>query len=69
MSQDDTRIHNYVPMVYGVPADVYRRVLQAERKALYATRERCKTLYRLYRNGLFSAGRPGIIAGELQGGR
>ena len=55
-------VHNYVPMCYGVPAALYRRVLRAERAELYANPDRSTKLRQTYNSGLFSAGRPGILA-------
>jgi hypothetical protein len=55
-------VHNYVPMCYGVPAEMYRRVLRAERAELYATPDRSTSLRQTYAAGLFSEGRPGVFA-------
>jgi len=54
--------HNYIPLVHGVPAETYRLVLRAERAELYATSDRSAKLRQMYNSGLFSAGRPGILA-------
>lgn len=59
---DRAAVHNYVPLVYGVPASIYRQVLQAERQRLYASPVMSAILERRYRTGLFSIGRPGVIA-------
>jgi hypothetical protein len=56
------KIHNYVPLVHGVPADIYHSVMQFERRELYPDMEHSRNIHRRYRTGLFSMGRPGIIA-------
>ncbi len=57
-----SEVHNYIAVIDGIEAPVYREVLQAERSELYATAERSTKVRKAYLTGLFSAGRPGIIA-------
>lgn len=54
-------VHNYVPVVYGIEARVYKDVMRGERATLYATPDHSEKVRDLYRSGLFSVGRPGII--------
>ena len=56
------KAHNYIAIIDGIEAPIYREVLQAERSELYATADRSTKVREDYRSGLFSAGRPGIIA-------
>ena len=64
------RIHPYregqmeheIAIIDGIEAPIYREVLQAERAELYATPDRSTRVREHYLTGLFSAGRPGIIA-------
>jgi hypothetical protein len=53
---------NYIAIIDGIEAPIYREVLQSERAELYATADRSTKVREDYRSGLFSAGRPGIIA-------
>jgi hypothetical protein len=57
-----SEVHNYIAIIDGIEAPIYREVLQAERSELYATADRSTKVREHYRSGLFSAGRPGIIA-------
>ena len=56
-----SEVHNYIAVIDGIEAPIYREVLQAERSTLYATPERSTKVREHYLTGLFSAGRPGII--------
>lgn len=49
----------------GASPDTYQEIMNAERAELYAPAGRYEELYEKYNTGLFSPGRPGIVANEL----
>jgi hypothetical protein len=56
---------DFTQMVEGVPADLYQEIMNAERREWLAPEGMYEALYDEYHTGLFSPGRPGILAHEL----